>query len=569
MNQLCKYSLKIIVVFVIALVCSEEITAQRQKISYYPLTANQPDTTGNIREVVSDKAHLRAETLKDYDRLISSVVREYELVNQKSMKYYRIADMPHHPVYYQQEVPADTVFEYSGKADTVLGYPCRHAKRMIFSNTVEFWITDELRYRATPYPSLGLPDGAVLKVLINGSGGYQAFETENEKGGVLFPEHLGKELSRKDYQKRITDNHIKTIDVFSDTRISFGNPIQNPVDDDANSVFHYSKGTVALRKVNLPDLQNYTVFLKLSEKSAGDAYDRTGSVFLIRPTEKLSFRDALRDSLQALPAMKDNNGREYHGFLRTADYEPPVELLRFFTPFGVGHFNEKRQVSGLQWQDSAYYEQDITSAILPCSDDEVWIGVYIANYDKGGHRVSLSLDAHPDSQEKSEARDSLWAMPLFNTLNIMEMSGQEYSRFFDNDTLCVDFEIPRNVKDVQLRYLSTGHGGWAEGDEFTPKINKIIVDGKEIHSYIPWREDCSAYRAFNPASGNFWNGISSSDLSRSGWCPGAATNPEYINLPKLKPGKHTIKVIIPQGKPDGNSFSSWNVSGLLTGEIKK
>jgi hypothetical protein len=33
--------------------------------------------------------------------------------------------------------------------------------------------------------------------------------------------------------------------------------------------------------------------------------------------------------------------------------------------------------------------------------------------------------------------------------------------------------------------------------------------------------------------------------------------------------ENTPKVIIPQGKPEGNSFSPWNVSGLLTGEMKK
>lgn len=569
MNQYFKRSLKFIAYFAIALFCSEDVTAQRQRIAYYPLSANQPDTSASPHVVISDNNHLRAETMKDYDNLISSVVPEYELVNLNSFKYYRVAELPHHPVYYQENIPSDTGFDYSGKTDTILGYPCRHARMMIFSNTVEFWVADELPFKATPYPSVGIADGSVLKVLINGSGGYEAFKVEHEKGGVFFPELLGKELSQKDYQNRLRDNHVQKIDIFSDVRLSFGNPIHNPVNTDADSVFHYSKGTVALKKVALPALYNHTVFLKLSEKSAGDAYDRTGSVFLIRPTHKKSFLDALRDSLQVLPVTEDNNGRKYRGFTKTAQYEPPVELLRFFTPFGVGYFNEKRQVSGLQWQDSAYYEQDVSSAIIPFSGDEVWIGVYIANYDKGGHRVSISLDAHPSSQSKRAQPDTLWALPLFQTLNIMEMSGQEYSRFFDNDTLCVDFEIPENIEGLQLRYISSGHGGWAEGDEFTPKVNTILIDDEEVYSYTPWREDCSVYRTLNPASGNFWNGISSSDLSRSGWCPGAATNPEYTNLRSLEPGKHTIKVIIPQGKPEGNSFSSWNVSGLLTGKKKE
>jgi hypothetical protein len=34
----------------------------------------------------------------------------------------------------------------------------------------------------------------------------------------------------------------------------------------------------------------------------------------------------------------------------------------------------------------------------------------------------------------------------------------------------------------------------------------------------------------------------------------------------LEVGTHTIQVKIPQGLPEGNSFSSWNVSGVLIGE---
>ncbi|MDZ7775347.1 MAG: peptide-N-glycosidase F-related protein [Bacteroidales bacterium] len=83
-------------------------------------------------------------------------------------------------------------------------------------------------------------------------------------------------------------------------------------------------------------------------------------------------------------------------------------------------------------------------------------------------------------------------------------------------------------------YVSAGHGGWSDGDEFNQTINKIRVDGREVFSFIPWREDCSVFRPYNPASGNFWNGISSSDLSRSGWCPGGVADPHYVPLPQLK-----------------------------------
>lgn len=75
--------------------------------------------------------------------------------------------------------------------------------------------------------------------------------------------------------------------------------------------------------------------------------------------------------------------------------------------------------------------------------------------------------------------------------------------------------------------------------------------------------DCATFRDQNPVSGNFWNGVSSSDYSRSGWCPGTATNPVYFDLNDLKPGTHTLRVAIPQGKDEGGSFSHWMVSGVV------
>ncbi|RZJ62491.1 MAG: peptide-N-glycosidase, partial [Flavobacterium sp.] len=119
---------------------------------------------------------------------------------------------------------------------------------------------------------------------------------------------------------------------------------------------------------------------------------------------------------------------------------------------------------------------------------------------------------------------------------------------------------------AKLRYTTTGHGGWENGDEYLPKRNTITLDGTVAFAFVPWRQDCGSYRLFNPASGNFENGLSSSDYSRSNWCPGTVTNPEFIDIGNLKAGTHTITVTIPQGAPEGNSFSAWNVSGVLLGE---
>ena len=57
--------------------------------------------------------------------------------------------------------------------------------------------------------------------------------------------------------------------------------------------------------------------------------------------------------------------------------------------------------------------------------------------------------------------------------------------------------------------------------------------------------------------------VASSDFSRSNWCPGTVTNPEYIYLGDLEAGEHSITVKIPQGAPEGGSNSYWCISGTL------
>ncbi|WP_373462674.1 peptide-N-glycosidase F-related protein [Chryseobacterium sp. W4I1] len=43
------------------------------------------------------------------------------------------------------------------------------------------------------------------------------------------------------------------------------------------------------------------------------------------------------------------------------------------------------------------------------------------------------------------------------------------------------------------------------------------------------------------------------------------TKSNFIPLGDLKAGKHTIQVKIPQGASEGRSFSSWNITVVMSG----
>ncbi len=462
--------------------------------------------------------------------------------------------------------------DFGDKTENILGYKCNYASFNYFSNKIEVWYTIETEAKGSPYSSyLPNENSLVMKVLVNGGSGIIAdtiYAIQDQK--IIFPENRAKEISDSEFEELKILSRYKSLTVFDNDTINFDPSIKkgDATDTATNVCYHFSKGSIIMKKIVLPEeVENdWGVFAKLSCKSNGDAYDRTGSVFMINPDKsKNNILNALRDSIDQLPVFTDNNGKNYQGIIASNNYEPPVELMRFFTTFGVNHFNSLREINNYPWEKVAEYKQDI-STIMPLENDTLWVGVFIGNYDKGGHIVSLELDFYPSYSDNDSTQK--YIKPLFNTVNIMEMSGQNYGRFFNNDTLRVEIEIPENLQNPQLIYTSTGHGGWGNGDEFNQTLNEIFVDGKSVFSIIPWRTDCATYRMLNPASGNFSNGMSSSDLSRSNWCPGTLTPPYIINLDDVTPGKHKIEIVINQGPDEGNSFNHWSVSGVLIGDIK-
>ncbi|MFS4472099.1 GLPGLI family protein [Chryseobacterium sp. T20] len=450
-------------------------------------------------------------------------------------------------------------FELTNETKKILGYNCKKAVTKVNSNTIEVWYTNDLKLKGGP-SVLGQNLGLVLEVernknsLVTASSIKKIKNTGIEsivKGNIQTTDQLG-------YKDLLWKSRFTTLNVFENETINFSDASKS---DD--KIKRYANGTIILKKIQFPAItEGENIFVELKQQSNGDAYDRTGTVFFIPQDKEKSFFDGLEKGAKTLPLYENGNGKQYYGVTATNNYSPAMEMMRFFTAFGIQKFNHI-QLKGKDWQTSSPYRQDITELKPALSGKELWIGTFIGNYDKGGHKVSLDITIHKSDQTVNKNNI---AIPLFNTLNIMEMAGQDYSTMFNQDKgLLVTFTLDKDLKNAQLRYTTTGHGGWENGDEFVPKANSIFMDGNAVFSFVPWRTDCGSYRLYNPASGNFQDGLSSSDLSRSNWCPGTVTNPNFIPLGDLKAGKHTIQVKIPQGPTEGTSFSSWNVSGTLLG----
>ena len=438
----------------------------------------------------------------------------------------------------------------------------------INSNTLEFEMDERAPVNVTPLPYYGLNKGVLRSFTRNGQKRLVLAKAKKVDWGICRPSSIilpSRRVTPRELDRIMKERLVVTTRIFDHEQICWGKKNAH-IDGGiraipADTVLHYAGGTLILKKVKLPRLpHHYQHFVEIHQQSNGDAYDRTGSLFIVTP----GFFEGINQHPDSLPTFVGRDGQRYQGMISQTGYDAPLELVRFFTPFGVGHFNERMKGYGIDWRDETYYRQEITD--LYHFDDDVVIGAWIGNYDGGGHIVTVDIKSYPNDYTIPEDNTEVsgLALPCFNTCNVLEMAGQNYGKLFATDSLTVIFKLYPETKSARLRYISTGHGGWGEGDEFVPKQNTILIDDKPAFTHTPWRQDCGCYRDLNPVSGNFWNGLSSSDFSRSGWCPGTATLPVYFDLSPWADGEeHTLTVAIPQGKPVEGMFSHWAVSGTL------
>ena len=373
-----------------------------------------------------------------------------------------------------------------------------------------------------------------------------------------------------------------TVEVFENANLYFDMAFKSGPSPIQDSILRLDAGRVILKKVKIPSYKLQTkATVQVLLTSNGDPWDKSGSLFVIPVDTELSlldFEDGSFDLAQrneTYPAITPFSKDSLH-------YIPNVELLRFMTPFGVGHFNDSERIKDRKpiyiphWEEEVTWSQDI-SHLLPLLQDEVYIGVFIDTWTKEGYNISVALD-FDESDFPNHTGKKQGILPLVNTIKYA--SAQRLFDSFSKDTLTVDFSINTPFKNAKLHYITTGHGGHGGGDEFVKKENQITLDGTLIKSFIPWRDDCASFRRFNPTSATWpanvimkeetsTEHIASSDFSRSNWCPGSDVVPEVIPLENLTPGDHKLTIAIPEAQVATETENNyWMVSAYITYDLE-
>ena len=367
--------------------------AQRWLI-YETFSDGSPDTS---RTLVATSPNQNA-------ALISSADPEEANPIPGIAKHFTYIDYKRDTVFYQLYYSKDEKY-YTGyslnnsneytleKTEKLNGYNCKKYTTSLFSNKMEIWVTEDMKnHRGTPSASFGNLPGVVVQIVRNGNTTTRLASVEKYKDvELIIPDNLGQYTDRRAISNLEKEKLVITIPVFRDAQICSNPKLEKSKVVPFDTVLPYSNGTIILKRMNLKQLPpHYQLFAELTEQSNGDAYDRTGSIFVIPASQKVNFLNALIDSVGVLPVFTDRNGAQYQGIKLENDYTPLVELVRFFTPFGVHHFNQYRSLNDKEWEDAAYYKQDV-SDLRQYLQGDVYIGAFIGNYDAGGHKVTLDL----------------------------------------------------------------------------------------------------------------------------------------------------------------------------------
>lgn len=393
------------------------------------------------------------------------------------------------------------------------------------------------------------------------------------------------------YRKEISSKGDQVIQIFSNEHLRFDPSLcEEGLCADSNQVFHLADGRIILKKVKLPVYNRHVnVFANISLSSAGDPWDKSGSCFVIPSGSEIKLIDIANGEKSFPKAGQDVDSLP--GIVPANNYQPLLEVMRFMTPFGVGFYNDKMELKRPPyipvWAEEVNWQLDVSS-LLSELEQEVWLGIWIDTWTKEGYNVSFNLQ-FDETEGPCYKKTKTVVQPLINT--VYYISPQAYPDIFSRKDVMVTVDIPVNATNIRLKYNTTGHGGHSKGDEFVKKENIIYVDGKKVLSFIPWRDDCASFRRFNPSTGTWFEEerdveyidweerkyktqkmrerISSSDFSRSNWCPGSCVVPEEIPLPKLGPGSHTFTFSIPEAQVSSeNEMNHWLVSAYLVWDIQ-
>ncbi|HWW42850.1 peptide-N-glycosidase F-related protein [Pedobacter sp.] len=324
--------------------------------------------------------------------------------------------------------------------------------------------------------------------------------------------------------------HETTISVIKE--VNFYDGYAKPVNEPVKPGIIRISNTQYIRKLSNQEKQSIgdSITLKVVVKAGCDNYDRIGRVTLF-----------------SVPKDKNYDSPEAKQF----------ELLRIMTPF-----NYKTREP-----DHTPYTTTINqlAGLFKNKETDVWIMTEIFGTTSAGQKETIGCDGSlltytaSVNLTSSKTKKNNLVQPIA-LLSYFPLNGEDSTA--GHNTKEVAFHVDNNIKTAVLYLITSGHGAGEGGEEYNWREHVIYVDGKE-YTRIAVNQNCVPYEIYNTRN----NGIYGPDIAqeRRSWCPGAPVPTRAINLGKLTPGNHNIKIAVPEAKLLNNQ-STYYLSAYIAAE---
>jgi len=217
-----------------------------------------------------------------------------------------------------------------------------------------------------------------------------------------------------------------------------------------------------------------------------------------------------------------------------------LEVMRHITPYRVG-MCQYVDITGLA--HLLVGRQTLVSWI------DTWVGP--GHSDGEGWRITFDFVFYPGDDRTPDEVVNIWGRRSIVVGNI------DPDHNVDSQIDPVEIEIPADASRVEARLITTGHsfGNSENCAEFCVMRQDLYLDG-ERRSVLPWRTDCE----HNPVA----NQQGTWRYDRNGWCPGAITIGQTIDITDMVTPGETATLDFDIRMQDGEEYHNTNPGGGLT-----
>ncbi len=217
-----------------------------------------------------------------------------------------------------------------------------------------------------------------------------------------------------------------------------------------------------------------------------------------------------------------------------------LEVMRHITPYRVGM---------CQYVDITPLAPMLTGRQTLVSWIDTWVGP--GHSDGEGWRISFDFVFYPGDDRTPDEVVNIWGRRSIVVGNL------DPDHNVDSQTEPVEVAIPVDANRVEARLITTGHsfGNSENCAEFCVMRQDLYLDG-ERRSVLPWRTDCE----HNPVA----NQQGTWQYDRNGWCPGAITIGQTIDVTDMVTPGETAVLDFDIRMQDGEEYENTNPGGGAT-----